>query len=264
MRKNLQNRVVVVATVLERLAIATASNTDKNLWGGVFDRLRRQPPANQVKEMPKIKEDETTLPVRDIAEFLKGGPIPLEISNPLTEIAKSLAAKGAVSGKDAGSVVIFLAKMLRKYLGGASRSASLREILAEIESDSEKALLEGVAEMLKSAELPSPREARLARLAAKRVTKKANLSNLTAGDMLATDGQYFRLTNPSGDLTDGDNWEWESGKVQGKFVKQISIDEVRCLMFKGEDGTTYAAMVLNMTKVASAREARLARLAAKK
>jgi hypothetical protein len=67
-----------------------------------------------VDQNPAVAPDAT----KAIADFLGGGPVPFEVINPLATLAKGLAGAGAIGAADVKSVVAFMAKMLRKYVGG--------------------------------------------------------------------------------------------------------------------------------------------------
>ncbi len=77
--------------------------------------LNKKPPVLQEKSIPTPDAGAT----KDFAAFLSGkGSVPFELVKPLKQISDVLSATGTISVKDSSNVVMFLSKMLRKYLAG--------------------------------------------------------------------------------------------------------------------------------------------------
>jgi hypothetical protein len=150
MRKDVQKRLLTVAAVLDRTAGMTRlaleqqkPQAESPFWKKFFRKEQEKtlndlqekddtgalhqnqrvldkpkdkvhPPLPATDELPVAKKED----VAAFAEFLKGGLVPFEVVNPLAQMAKSMANAGAISAKDVKSVVSFMAKMLRKYVGG--------------------------------------------------------------------------------------------------------------------------------------------------
>lgn len=82
---------------------------------GKFPRKPANPPVLQEKSIP-VPPPEAT---KDFAAFLSGkGSVPFELAKPMKQISDALAATGTISVKDSSNVIMFLSKMLRKYLAG--------------------------------------------------------------------------------------------------------------------------------------------------
>lgn len=152
MKKNVQKRLVTVAKML------TLAEDEKSLWRKFFTNKDKTAPAaepekkltpeevlkqldDHVENVGYIPTDKSNLkpknplktyPVlqdkgikidpkatKDFAAFLSGrGSVPFELSGPLKQIGDALAASGTISVKDSSNVIMFLSKMLRKYLAG--------------------------------------------------------------------------------------------------------------------------------------------------
>lgn len=168
MRKDLQKRLLAVAAILDRTTaeVKLADGDDReNFWKKFFYKEPKIPTRDVVPdkaqplpepktmiapEAPRTKEQpapaaklpapakDPIAPVEDIVAFLHGGPVPLAVLNPLATLAKGLAGAGAISEKDVKSVVVFMAKMLRKYVGG-QRLAQVEETPEVSASDARRA-----------------------------------------------------------------------------------------------------------------------------
>ena len=170
MRKDLQKRLLAVAAILDRttaqVKLADGENRD-NFWKKFFYKEPKVAPQDVVPdqaqpfpepktmvapEAPRTKEEpaypqrmpkpqvDPVAPVEDIAHFLQGGPVPLAVINPLAQLAKGLAGAGAIGEKDIKSVVAFMAKMLRKYVGGQKLAAARQARLERIASREAEAI----------------------------------------------------------------------------------------------------------------------------
>lgn len=236
MRKDLQKRIFTVAAILDRTASVqkTALESDKqNFWKKFFYKETptvEQPAENQEvkKELPKIRDDKSNMPTAELADFLKGGPMPIEIANAFTQVAKVLAEKGAVAGKDAKFVIVFLAKMLRKYLSGGK--------VASVESFTDSDYKEVLAET----KVFTLQQERKARIAAREAMLKQAV--LTKDHVISNDGGYHYKLEKGKDPKNSENWETEVGYVKGLYRGNINIDGSFCVMFEGADGNMYAVL----------------------
>lgn len=160
------------------------------------------------QKLPGSKAD-----ISAFSEFIHGkGGIPLELAGPLKQISHALAAAGAVSLKDAEHISLFLARTLRKYLGGQK--------LAKVSST----------------------DARKIRLSAKNMTKVAVLTNQ---HKVSNDGGYHYELESGKDPKDSESWDTKTGKVNGLYRGNMRIDGADCVMFQDDQGVMYAVMRQN-------------------
>jgi hypothetical protein len=246
MRKDLEKRLLAVAALLDRttaLQKIARGDKDNGFWKKFFYKeptvapkgdeidhgmpkqdpktmVAPEAPAQKAQPAPGAKVPQPAAqpgaaPLNAIKEFLTGGPVPLEVVNPLAQLAKSLAGSGAIGENDVKSVVAFLAKMLRKYVGGQQLTAEAATSSPVVAS--------------------TAAEARKARIAAREVD-----ADISDRHLVHTDGGCYEL-QAGGNPENYASWERASGPLSGLYRGNVKIDDVPCVMFADAQGNTYAA-----------------------